>query len=273
MFTKKNDNLLTVLFFGDVMGKIARRALLKYVPEAKKKIKPDLVIANVENLAHGKSITQKTWQDLVDAGIDFGTSGNHIFKKPEGVAMINTDLPIIRPANYPAGTPGKGYRLVETAKGKLLIVNLLGQVFIDDDPVATNPYNELTSILENNTETKMVLVDFHAEATSEKVGMGLMFDGKVSAIVGTHTHIPTADCKILPQGTGYITDAGMVGAKNSVIGGEPADLLRAFAGQQEKGHFDTPDSGLCLINMVVIKIDPATGLTKEIERLDAEIEV
>ncbi|MFA6534482.1 MAG: TIGR00282 family metallophosphoesterase [Patescibacteria group bacterium] len=273
MLIKKNSNLLTILFFGDIIGKIGRRALLKYIPKARAEFKPDLVIANVENLAHGKSVTQKTWQDLVEAGVDFGTSGNHIFKKPEGVEMLDQDYPIIRPANYPPNTPGRGFQVVETAKGEILLANLLGQLFMKDDPPATNPFNKLTEILDNHPDIKMKLVDFHAEATSEKVAMGLLFDGRVSAVLGTHTHIPTADGRILSRGTGYITDAGMVGAKNSIIGGAPENLLLSFEGKQEKSLFEIPETGVCLINAVLLKIDPATGLTVEFKRLDAEIEV
>lgn len=266
------DNL-KILFFGDVIGKIGRKALIKYLPEVKKKLQVDLVIANVENLAHGKSVTKKTWEDLMAAGIDFTTSGNHIFKKPEGVAMLDEGYPLIRPANYPPGVPGQGYQVVETKKGKILIINLLGQVFIDDDPLPTNPYNELRSILENNHETKNIIIDFHAEATSEKNAMGLMFDGQVSAVLGTHTHVPTADLRILPKGTAYISDVGMVGAKNSIIGGDPETLFPSFEGKVAKSYFEIPETGVCFINAVILTIDPATGLATQIERLDNEIEV
>jgi len=266
-------DLLTVLFFGDVVGKIGRRAMIKFLPKARKKYQTDLVIANVENLAHGKSINKKSWQDLVTAGVDFGTSGNHIFKKPEGIEMINADYPIIRPANYPPNTPGVGYKTVETPKGKVLMVNLLGQLYLKDDPVPTNPYNQLTEILENQTETKMIIVDIHAEATSEKVAMGMIFDGQVSAVLGTHTHIPTADGRILPGGTAYITDVGMVGAKNSILGGNPDLLIPSFQGKEEKGLFEIPEKGPCLFNFVLLRIDPQTGITHSLERLDSEIEV
>jgi len=268
-----NKNTLTILFFGDVIGKIARQALQLALPQLKKKYAPDLVIANVENLAHGKSITEKTWNDLVTAGVDFGTSGNHIFKKPEGKVMLDGDFPIIRPANYPEGTEGVGYKIVKTDKGEVLIVNLLGQVFIDDEPLPTNPFLELEKILAENKKIKNIIVDVHAEATSEKVAMGLMFDGRVSAVVGTHTHVATADEQILPKGTGYITDIGMVGAKYSIIGGEKEPIFQAFREEITKAVFEIPDKGLCQINAVLIQIDTKTGLTKKIIRLDDTVEV
>ncbi|MBI5621631.1 YmdB family metallophosphoesterase [Candidatus Falkowbacteria bacterium] len=272
MFNKKNKEL-TILFFGDVMGKIGRRALKKYLPEAKKKYRPDITITNVENLAHGSGVTEKTWREVAEAGIDFATGGNHSFRKAEGVEMLDRDYPLIRPANYPEGTPGLGYKVVETPKGPLLIANVMGQLFIRSNEDIGNPFVALKNILQENPNIKNILVDMHAETTSEKVGMGLMFDGQVSAVVGTHTHVPTADCRVLDSGTAYVTDIGMVGAKNSVIGGEADVLLAKFADEIQKAHFDIPDSGMCLINAVLIKIDSTTGRALSIDRLDSEIEV
>ncbi|MFA5358713.1 MAG: TIGR00282 family metallophosphoesterase [Patescibacteria group bacterium] len=268
-------NNLKVLFFGDVIGKIGRRALVKAVPNLRKKYEADLVIVNVENLAHGKGITRKTWNELIESGIDFATSGNHIFKKPEGVEMLDEDIPIIRPANYAHKTPGKGYKIIETAKGPIMIVNLLGQLFIKDEPVPTNPFTKLADILANAKpkKVKMVIVDFHAEATSEKVALGRQFDGEVSAVLGTHTHIPTADMKILPKGTGYITDVGMVGDKNSILGGQIEPILDAYMNKERSSRFEISENGICLANFVYLEIDTAKGLTRKIKRLDKEIVV
>ena len=263
---------MNILFIGDIVGAPGRRTVEELLPRAVDRYCIDLVVANGENASGGIGITPQVADFLLNQGVDVLTSGNHIWKHKEILPYLEDTDRLLRPANYPPETPGRGLAVVETANGSpVAIINLEGRVFMS---AIECPFRTVDRLLESlSPEVKIIMVDMHAEATSEKQALGWHLDGRVSAVVGTHTHVQTADDRILPGGTGYISDVGMVGAKNSVIGGEPADLLRAFAGQQEKGHFDTPDSGLCLINMVIVKIDPTTGLTKEIKRLDAEIEV
>lgn len=273
--TKKQDNLV-VLFFGDIIGKIGRRALVKILPELRSKYQPDLVIVNVENLAHGKGVTRKTWKEIADAGVDVGTGGNHLYKKEEIKTMFEEGVPIVRPANYSDLLGGQGFLVFTTPKGKVAVINLTGILFFGGvtNPAAENPFATLDLVLQKKPQDVVCsLVDFHAEITSEKPALGIYADGRVSAVLGTHSHIPTADNKILPQGTAYITDVGMVGARDSVGGGEFAPLLDNFLGTTERGTFEIPESGVCSINAVRLEIDPATGRAVVCERLDSEIEV
>ncbi|MFA5075873.1 MAG: TIGR00282 family metallophosphoesterase [Patescibacteria group bacterium] len=268
---------ITILFFGDIIGKIGRQALIAALPKLKAEYQPDLTIANVENLAHGFGINQKSWQDILTIGIDFGTSGNHIFAKPEGLEMLeSSQIPIIRPANYPDGTPGRGWQIVDTPKGQILVINLLGRVFIDNEDKIANPFQVAKQIIDenkNNPKIKAVIIDIHAEATSEKVALGLFLDGQVSAIVGTHTHIPTADTRVLNNGTAYVTDLGMIGARDSVIGGSAGPIVQAFFETGDKGTYEVPKNGTCVVNGVLIEINPQTKLATKITRVDSEIEV
>lgn len=272
--TRKRKNI-TVLFFGDIMGKIGRQALQKIIPRYQKKYRPDLIIANVENLAHGKSITPSTLQEITDAGVQFFTSGNHIFKKPQAEDMLNDNkIPLIRPANYPLDTVGVGYRIINIKKYKLLIANLLGQVFIESEPQATNPFLAMDKILkENRNKINGAIVDIHAEATSEKVALGLFLDGRVSAVFGTHTHIPTADCKILAKGTAYCTDIGMVGAKDSVIGLEKNNIIENYLESSKSQKPEIPEKGDCTVNALILTINPQTKKAVDLKRLDAIIKI
>jgi len=207
-----------ILFFGDIVGKIGRKAIKKVIGDYKKKYSPDFIIANAENLAHGTGATESTLNEMLEAGINFFTSGNHIWKKKEIISVFEEKrIPLIRPANYPEGAPGQGYQLVEVGTKKLLVVNLLGRVFMKEDMDC--PFRKIDEILKKYSKENLsgIFVDFHAEVTSENVAFGFYVDGRVSAVVGTHTHIPTADNKILPQGTAYVTDVGMVGARDSVL--------------------------------------------------------
>ncbi|MBU1075568.1 TIGR00282 family metallophosphoesterase [Patescibacteria group bacterium] len=265
---------LTVLFFGDVDGKIGRRAVSKILPSLKKQYSPDLVMANVENLAHGKGITEKTLQELLDAGVDFCTSGNHIFKREAGLNLLEKkSVPVIRPANYPDGTIGRGYEIIEVGTKKVLVINLLGKVFIDEKDIAC-PFHTLNDILEKHSQTDLagIIVDIHAEATSEKVAIGWHADGKVSAVLGTHTHIPTADAKILPQGTAYITDVGMVGAVESVLGVKKDIILNRFL-NNSKESFEFPEEGLTQVNAVVVEIDSGTRKAISVKLINKQITI
>lgn len=263
--------MVKVLFFGDVVGKIGRQALKKIIPQLKKKLAPDFIIANVENLAHGIGITAKTLQEVREAGVDFFTGGNHIWKKEEANEILEKSQDIIRPANY-AQKSGRGWQIVKIKNYSFLIINLMGRTFIEDE--LKNPFLVADEILAENQEKKLggTIVDFHAEATSDKVALGWHLDGRVSAVVGTHTHIPTADAKILPQGTAYVSDAGMVGATDSVLGVVKENILDKFVKETAKVH-EIPEKGACTVNAVLITIDPATGKAETIKRVDKEIKI
>ncbi len=261
--------MIKVLFFGDVVGKIGRQALKKIIPQLKKKFSPDLIIANAENLAHGIGITAKTLQEIREAGVNFFTSGNHIWKKEEANEILEKNQDIIRPANY-ANKSGRGWQIVKIKNYSLLLINLMGRTFIEEE--LKNPFQAVDEILAANQDKKLagIIVDFHAEATSDKVALGWHLDGRVSAVIGTHTHIPTADAKVLPQGTAYVTDVGMVGAADSVLGVVKENILTKFVNETAKVH-EIPEKGDCLVNAVLITINPATGQAEAIKRIDKKI--
>lgn len=275
--------MIKILFLGDIVGKIARKALTTSLQEIQKELQPDLTIANVENLAHGTGITKKTLKEMQEAGIDFFTSGNHIWKKREAKTIfIEGFFPVIRPANYPPSVDGTGEKIIEIwhkgsdgskkAKGQLLVMNLLGRVFFQEDMDC--PFRKSDEILEKYRNEKLsgIIVDFHAEATSEKVAFAHYLNGRVSAIIGTHTHIATADNQILSGGTAYITDVGMVGAKDSVIGVDKKNILEKFLKQIPVDH-EIPKKGIVIINAVVIEIDECTNKAVKIDRVYREVEV
>lgn len=264
---------MKILFFGDIVGKIGRKAIVKILPELKKEFEPDLVIANVENLAHGTGITKKTLCEIGNVGVDFFTSGNHVFKKPEANEILSDSTSnLIRPANYIADLPGQGYKIIEVGSRSILIINLLGRVFIPEE--LSCPFKKLDEIL---AEVKVdnlagIIVDFHAEATSEKVAFGWYADGRVSAVLGTHTHVPTSDPKILPAGTAYITDIGMVGAVDSVIGNTKEPIIKSFL--NDTNHvMEIPESGQVDVNAVILAIDSNTKKALELFRVDRKVQV
>jgi metallophosphoesterase (TIGR00282 family) len=210
---------MNIIFIGDVIGRPGRDGIAKLLPTLRKKYEADFVIANGENLTHGKGTSRETIQDLLDAGVDFVTSGNHWAAHSEMLEAANDpDLPFIRPANYPPGTQGVGYKIVTLRTQKILIINLMGRVYMRQ--FFTDPFRGLDDILAKTKSESpdVIIVDFHADAGSESVAFGYWADGKVTAVLGTHTHIPTADATVLPKGTGYVTDVGMVGPRHSVIG-------------------------------------------------------
>src|SRR3989344_927565 len=210
---------LKILFLGDIVGKFARKALAQELSQIKKEHKPDLIIANAENSAHGLGISKKIYDELRTYGIDFMTLGDHAFDKEEASGFLDTEKAnIIRPYNFPQGVGGAGEAIVEVGSRKILVINLLGRVFMKMDYDC--PFRSLDSILEKHKNEKFaaIMVDFHAEATSEKIAFGWYADGRVSAVLGTHTHVPTCDHWIMPKGTAFVSDAGMVGTQNSVIG-------------------------------------------------------
>jgi len=225
--------IMKILFFGDIFGRPGREGIAKILPELKKKYNPDITGANVENLSHGHGITKEAINEITDAGIDFFTSGNHVWEGKDSKELLGVeDLALLRPANYPPRAHGKGHYVIQVASKRLLVINLMGRVFmrnqIDcplrkaDEILAQYGIGKKladVSMLEaSEGAVDAVFVDFHAETTSEKRVLGFYLDGRVSGMVGTHTHVPTADEQILPKGTGYITDVGMCGVKDSSIG-------------------------------------------------------
>lgn len=254
---------MRILFIGDIFGNPGRKAVKEMLGALKRERKIDFVIANGENSAAGSGITYVIAQELYKMGIDFITLGNHTWSKREIYNFIETENRMIRPANYAPGVPGQGYAIVETPKGALGILNLIGRVYLDH---ADCPFRkadmELAVIKER---TKMIFVDFHAEATSEKVAMGWYLDGRVSAVVGTHTHVQTADERILPCGTGFITDVGMTGPHDSIIGVDKEIVLEKFlTGLPAKFEVAT---GTVQFNAVLLEIEEKKGRTIAIERI------
>ena len=210
---------MRVLFIGDICGRPGRQTVGEVLPSLRKEREIDVVIANVENVAHGKGVTEKTAREVMSYGVDFMTSGNHVWKKPGFEEILEGDIPIIRPLNYPDDLPGKGYGEIDLGKqGKLLIINLLGWWAMNERTIS-EPFREIDAFLDtiDTKDYSSILLDIHAESTAEKVSMGAYLDGRISSIIGTHTHIPTADERILPKGTAYLTDVGMTGPLNSVL--------------------------------------------------------
>ena len=255
----------TILIFGDVVGKIGREALAKALPDLRSQYKPDLVLANGENLAHGFGITPKTVRQMFDAGVDVLTSGNHIWSNPAYKDVFSDpelNRRVVRPLNDPH-TEGIGYTIRENDHGRFLIICLNGRVFIDESyDIFFDPVDRVLNDLKDE-HFDAILVDFHAEATSEKNVLGLYLDGRVSCVYGTHTHVPTADERILPKGTAYISDVGMIGTHNQAIGGLYEPILEGMK-QGSLGKFEVPQSGLVEINALLVKIKD--GQTSSIER-------
>lgn len=220
---------LRCLFLGDIVGHPGRAAVRVLLPSLRQQYQAELVVANVENAAGGFGITGPVAEELHDAGIDVMTTGNHVWDKKEVYGFLESCPYLVRPANYPPGVPGRGTLLHRLPGLSVGVVNLSGRAFLDclDDPFRLAP--ELVAPLRR--ETPLIIVDFHAEATAEKVALGWHLDGQVSAVLGTHTHVPTADARILPGGTAYITDVGMVGPRDSVLGMDTATILQRFRTQ------------------------------------------
>lgn len=256
---------MNLLFIGDVMASPGRRVLAQHVPRLREQLKLDLVVANAENLAHGCGVTGETARELFAGGVDVLTNGNHAWDKKEALDYIVTEPRLLRPYNYPVGTPGSGWFVATTAAGHQVgILNLMGLVFMH--PHLACPFAGADEVLAHKpADVKAVLVDFHAEVTSEKYALGWHLDGRVSAVVGTHTHVPTADERVLPRGTAYITDVGMTGTYDSVIGLDTGKALKRFRHKLPQ-RFD-PAEGRATLCGVVIDIDEASGRSRSIRRL------
>jgi metallophosphoesterase (TIGR00282 family) len=253
---------ISILFLGDIIGRPGRRILDKYLHPFVEKYSPTLIIANGENAAGGLGITEKVGQELFTE-IDVLTSGNHIWDKKEAVDYLAREPRLLRPANYPPQNPGKGTYVFETrGKEKIGILNLQGRVFME--PIDCPFRNSDDEIERLRASTPVIVVDFHAEATSEKQAMGWYLDGKVSAVIGTHTHVPTADERILPQGTAFITDVGMVGAYNSVIGIRRDQAVKRFLTARPQ-RFEPGKEG-ALFSAVFVEVYQKTGKAISIRR-------
>lgn len=281
-----------ILFIGDVVGKPGRKALARVLPQWKEQYKPDVTIVNVENLAHGKGVTLKTLAEIDALGVDCFTSGNHIYKKN---GLSNSCFEkydrLIRPANFislkntPSASPpilggdrggivpGHGFYRFSKNNQQYLVINLNGQVFMENqfEGEIANPFLTIDRVLSSESQKgDIIFVDFHAEATSEKVAMGYYIDGRVSAIVGTHTHVPTADARVLPLGIAYITDVGMTGVLNSVIGVKKENVLEKFLNPEAKFINELEETGALQVNGALIEVGDDSRALK-IEKLYREI--
>jgi metallophosphoesterase (TIGR00282 family) len=261
--------VIRLLFIGDIVGRPGRELIRRGLTAIRNYHQIDLVIANVENAAAGFGITREIGDELLDRGLDVMTSGNHIWDRKEAIDYIGAEPRLLRPANFPAAVPGNGSYVARTAGGVSVgVVNVMGRVFMVaiDDPFAV----VLKEIEALKQRARVIFVDFHAEATSEKIAMGWHLDGKVTAMVGTHTHVQTADDRILPRGTAYLTDVGMTGPHDSIIGVEvEAALSRFLTGMPAR--FETAE-GNPRLNGVIVEADEETGRALEIERISYSLE-
>lgn len=252
---------MRVLMIGDVVGRPGRSTVKALLPELRSSLKLDLVILQGENLAGGFGLTCDTVQEMLHAGVDVITTGNHVWDQRSFISQLDdADLPVLRPMNYPDTAPGRG--IIDV--GEAVVVNLIGRVFVGE---FDSPFQAARRVAEAvPVQDKPVFVDFHAEATSEKQALGWYLDGWVSAVAGTHTHVPTADARVLPKGTGFVADLGMVGASDSVLGMEVKGALRRFLHNMPQRL--KVASGPRRFNSVLFDIEEATGLTRAIERVD-----
>lgn len=254
---------MRILFIGDIVGKVGRNAIAEYLPKIKQSYRPTVSIVNAENAAHGKGLTEKLYKQLLRDGVDFMTMGNHTYGQREIYDFIDDANRMVRPANFPSEAPGVGMRFIQINDIKLAIINLQGRSFMQD---IDDPFKKADQLIEKaKKETNFIFVDFHAETTSEKNAMGWYLDGRVSAVVGTHTHIQTSDERVLPNGTGYITDVGMTGYYDGILGINRDEVIERFITSLPQRHV-VPDDGRSVLSGVIIDLDK-DGKTKQIERI------
>ena len=254
---------MRILFLGDVVGRSAREAVIKQIPEIRRNFSLDFVIVNGENAAGGFGITEKICEDFFSSGIDCITTGNHVWDQKELFDYIKDENRLLRPINYPEETPGKGFEIFPNQLGRVLVVNVMGRLFMES---LDDPFNAIEKVLDENPlgiTCDAIIIDIHSETTSEKTAMVHFCDGRVSLVVGTHTHIPTADHQILPYGTAYQTDAGMCGDYDSVIGMEKTEPIRRFVEKTPGGRFN-PAQGSPTLCGVIVETSP-DGLSEAIE--------
>ncbi len=256
---------MRLLFLGDLMGRSGRTAVTDALPDLREKLKLDFVVVNGENAASGFGTTSKIASAVIQSGADVLSGGNHTFDQKDILSVIDNDDRILRPCNYPADTPGRGYGIYQAPRGKkVLVINAMGRVFMN--PLEC-PFRSIDKILAKyrlGVTVNAIIVDFHGEATSEKMAMGQYLDGRVSLVVGTHSHVPTADCQIFPKGTAYQTDAGMCGDYDSVIGMEKTEPINRFVSRMNKERF-TPAQGEATVCGTFVETDDRTGLATRIE--------
>ncbi|KIL47790.1 TIGR00282 family metallophosphoesterase [Jeotgalibacillus campisalis] len=255
---------MKLLFIGDVVGSPGREMVEEYLPQIKEKYQPDCTVINGENAASGRGITEKIYRQLEAAGGDAITMGNHTWDNREIFQFIDQTSNLIRPANYPKGAPGKGMQMISAGSNEIAVINLLGRTFMN--PV-DDPFPVVKKLVEEaRRHTPYIFVDFHAEATSEKQAMGWYLDGKVSAVVGTHTHVQTADNRVLPGGTAYLSDVGMTGPYDAVLGMEREAVLKRFLTTLPT-RFEVPKTGRTLLSGCLIHMDRKTGKALSIDRI------
>ena len=256
--------VLNILVVGDIVGKAGRKALAYLLPEIKQSHSVNLVIANGENAAGGKGLTPNTADELFDAGVEIITSGNHIWQFREVYPLLDSEAPILRPLNYPPGVPGRGFL---THEG-VAVINVQGRTFMRD--TLDCPFRAADQALTELKDHRVIIIDVHAETTSEKAALAWYLDGRVSAVIGSHTHIPTADARLLPRGTAFVTDVGMVGPRDSILGVETGPVIDAFLSQLPT-RFSPVDRGPVVFNSVLVQVDDQSGHATAIQRIDSEI--
>ena len=255
---------MLVLVVGDIIGQPGRKAVHEVLPQLRRQYRLDMVIVNAENAAGGFGLTPAIAQELIETGVHVLTSGNHIWAQKDIIPNLDGDMMILRPLNYPPGVPGRGYLIT----GQTMVVNLMGRTFMNDIDC---PFRAMDKLLEEiEDRPPVVIVDFHAEATSEKMAMGWYLDGRVSAVLGTHTHVGTIDAQILPQGTAYVTDIGMTGPADSIIGDDVESVLKRFL--TGVPHRLSVGKGKPILNAVLVEVDEDSGRAISIERICRQLE-
>ena len=255
---------MLILMIGDIIGQPGRQAVYKFLPGLHQQYELGMIIANAENAAGGFGLTSVIARELTEAGIDVLTSGNHIWAQKEIIPYLDSELPILRPLNYPPGVPGRGYIIT----GQIMVVNLMGRTFMRELDCPFRAMDKLVAEIE--PKPPVIIVDFHAEATSEKMAMGRYLDGRVSAVLGTHTHVGTIDAQILPQGTAYVTDIGMTGPMNSIIGDETESVIQRFLTGMP--HRLSVGKGKPIFNAIMVEVAEDSGRAINIERICWQME-
>lgn len=253
---------MRVLFIGDVVGSMGREMITEYLPRLKKKFRPQVTIVNGENAAAGRGITEKIYKKFLQDGVDVVTMGNHTWDNRDIFEFIDQAKKMVRPANFPEGTPGQGIVFVKVNQLELAVINMQARSFMVD---LDDPFRKINELIEEaRKRTPIIFVDFHGETTSEKQAMGWFLDGKVSAVVGTHTHVQTNDARILPQGTAYLTDVGMTGPYDGILGMRREPVIEKFLTALPK-RFEVVENGRRILSGCLLEIDDVTGKAKTIE--------